>query len=40
MGPDGHETLVPAIAQVIAEVDIQGRRVVVHEVPGITADEE
>lgn len=39
-GPDGRETLVPAIAQVIAEVDIEGRRVIVHEVPGITADEE
>ncbi|MEP6476184.1 MAG: ribosome maturation factor RimM [Actinomycetota bacterium] len=39
-GPEGEETLVPAIGQVIAEVDIGGRRVVVHEVPGITAPEE
>ena len=39
-GPEGEETLVPAIGQVIAEVDIDGRRVVVHEVPGITAPEE
>ncbi len=38
--PEGEETLVPAIGQVIAEVDIEGRRVVVHEVPGITAPEE
>jgi 16S rRNA processing protein RimM len=39
-GADGEETLVPAIMQVIAEVDIGGRRVTVHEVPGITAAEE
>ena len=37
---DDITTLVPAIGQVIAEVDIEGRRVVVHEVPGITAPEE
>jgi 16S rRNA processing protein RimM len=39
-GPAGEETLVPAIRQVIAEVDIPGRRVIVNEVPGITAAEE
>jgi 16S rRNA processing protein RimM len=39
-GPDGEEILVPAIRQVIAEVDIAGKRVLVHEVPGITAPEE
>ncbi len=39
-GSGGEETLVPAIKQVIAEVDIAGGRVVVHEVPGITAPEE
>jgi 16S rRNA processing protein RimM len=38
--PTGEETLVPAIRQVVAEVDIAGRRVVVNEVPGITAAEE
>jgi 16S rRNA processing protein RimM len=39
-GPAGEETLVPAIRQVIAEVDIRARRVIVNEVPGITAAEE
>ena len=39
-GPDGEEILVPAIRQVIAEVDIAARRVTVHEVPGITSPEE
>jgi 16S rRNA processing protein RimM len=39
-GPDGEEILVPAIRQVIAEVDIAAKRVLVHEVPGITAPEE
>jgi 16S rRNA processing protein RimM len=38
--PDGEEILVPAIRQVIAEVDIAAKRVLVHEVPGITAPEE
>ena len=38
--PDGEEILVPAIRQVIAEVDIPAKRVLVHEVPGITAPEE
>ena len=39
-GPEGQEILVPAIRQVIAEVDIAARRVTVHEVAGITAPEE
>jgi 16S rRNA processing protein RimM len=39
-GPAGEETLVPAIRQVIAEVDIRARRVIVNEFPGITAAEE
>ncbi len=39
-GPDGEEILLPAIRQVIAEVDIAGGRVLVHEVPGITGPEE
>jgi len=36
----GGETLVPALRDVIVEVDIAGRRVLVREVPGITAPEE
>lgn len=36
----GEETLVPAIRDVIVEVDIAGKRVVVRDVPGLTAPEE
>jgi 16S rRNA processing protein RimM len=32
----GVETLVPAIAEVVASVDVAARRVVVREVPGLT----
>ena len=39
-GADGEEILLPAIRQVIAEVDIAGGRILVHEVPGITGPEE
>ena len=39
-GADGDEVLVPAIRQVIADVDIAARRVLVHDVAGITAPEE
>jgi 16S rRNA processing protein RimM len=38
--PEGLETLVPAIADVVVSVDVRARRVVVREVPGLTADEE
>jgi 16S rRNA processing protein RimM len=33
---DGKETLVPALRDVVADVDLEGRRVVVREVPGLT----
>jgi 16S rRNA processing protein RimM len=36
----GKETLVPAIRDVIVEVDIAGKRVLVRDVPGLTAPEE
>jgi 16S rRNA processing protein RimM len=36
---DGTETLVPAIADVVASVDVEVRRVVVREVPGLTAPD-
>jgi 16S rRNA processing protein RimM len=36
----GQETLVPALRDVIVEVDIAGRRVLVREVPGLTAPAE
>jgi 16S rRNA processing protein RimM len=35
-GGDG-ETLVPALRDVVLEVDLQGRRIVVRQVPGLTA---
>jgi 16S rRNA processing protein RimM len=37
--PDGEEILVPALAEVIVSVDLGGRRVVVREIPGLTASE-
>jgi 16S rRNA processing protein RimM len=39
IGEDGTETLIPAIADVVASVDVQGKRVVVREVPGLTAPD-
>lgn len=36
---DGSETLVPAIADVVASVDVGARRVIVREVPGLTAPD-
>jgi 16S rRNA processing protein RimM len=37
---EGTETLVPALRDVIVEVDLAGRRILVRDVPGITAPEE
>jgi 16S rRNA processing protein RimM len=36
---EGAETLIPAIHDVVAEVDVAAKRIVVHEVPGLTAPE-
>ena len=36
---EGAETLVPAIRDVIVEVDIEAKRVLVRDVPGLTAPE-
>jgi 16S rRNA processing protein RimM len=36
----GDETLVPAIADVVASVDVDAKRIVVREVPGLTAPED
>lgn len=33
---DGRETLIPAIVDVVASVDVDAQRIVVHEVPGLT----
>ena len=35
-GPAG-EVLIPALKEVIQDVDVAGRRIVVREVPGLTA---
>jgi 16S rRNA processing protein RimM len=35
-GPDG-ETLIPALKDVVSEVDLGTRRIVVREIPGLTA---
>jgi 16S rRNA processing protein RimM len=37
--PDEVETLIPVIEDVIAEVDVAAKRIVVREVPGLTAPE-
>ena len=37
--PDGVETLLPAVKDVIVDVDITARRVVVRDVPGLTAPD-
>ena len=36
----GVETLVPAIADVVTSVDVDAKRVIVREVPGLTARDE
>jgi 16S rRNA processing protein RimM len=38
--PDGAETLVPAIREVIVDVDVTRKRVLVRDVPGLTAPED
>ena len=37
---DGTETLVPALRDVIVEVDVAAKRILVRDVPGLTAPEE
>ncbi len=37
---EGTETLIPALKDVVVSVDVGGRRVVVRDVPGLTAPEE
>ena len=36
----GVETLVPVVEELVVEVDLAGRRIVVREVPGLTAPED
>lgn len=37
---EGKETLVPALADLLIDVDVGARSIVVHDVPGLTAPEE
>ena len=37
---DGNETLVPALGDLLIDVDVDARTIVVHDVPGLTAPEE
>ena len=37
---DGVETLVPALRDVIVEVDMAAKRILVRDVPGLTAPED
>jgi len=40
VGADGEETMVPALRDIVVSVDVDARRVVVRDVPGLTAPEE
>jgi 16S rRNA processing protein RimM len=35
----GNETLLPAVADVVLEVDVEAKRIVVHEIPGLTGPD-
>jgi 16S rRNA processing protein RimM len=37
---EGHETLVPALDDLLIEVDVDARTILVRDVPGLTAPEE
>jgi 16S rRNA processing protein RimM len=37
---DGNETLVPAISEVVRDVDLEGKRVVVADLPGLTVPDD
>ena len=37
---EGRETLVPALADLLIDVDVAARSIVVDDVPGLTAPEE
>jgi 16S rRNA processing protein RimM len=37
---DGRETLVPALADLLIDVDVEARTILVDDVPGLTAPEE
>lgn len=36
---DGVETLIPVLADVVLEVDVDGRRILVRDIPGLTAPD-
>jgi len=38
--PDGRETLIPALSDLLLDVDVDRRTILVREVPGLTAPEE
>jgi 16S rRNA processing protein RimM len=40
MDGTGTETLVPAIREVVVEVDVEARRVLVRDIPGLTAPDD
>jgi 16S rRNA processing protein RimM len=37
---DGRETLVPALADLLIDVDVEAKTIIVDDVPGLTAPEE
>jgi len=36
---EGHEALVPVLRDVVVSVDVPAKRIVVHEIPGLTVEE-
>ena len=36
---DGRETLVPAIREVVVSVDVEGRKILVRDLPGLTVPD-
>jgi ribosomal 30S subunit maturation factor RimM len=37
---EGNETLIPALADLLLDIDVNARTIVVGDVPGLTAPEE
>lgn len=38
VAPDGAETLIPVLADVLVDVDVDAKRILVHEIPGLTVE--
>ena len=38
VAPDGAENLIPVLADVLVDVDVDAKRILVHEIPGLTVE--